>query len=85
MADPKHPRHFTEESRRQMVDLYNSGKPAHEIMAEHGLRKSTLRRWTNAIDATGSSRAADNRTPEESRPIEPGRENRRLRMEVDVF
>lgn len=85
MADPKHPRHFTEEFKRQIVDLYNNGKPAHEIMAEYDLRKSTLRRWINAINATGSSRAADNRTPEESRLIELERENRRLKMEVDVL
>ena len=32
-----------------------------------------------------SSRAADNRTPEESRLIELERENRRLKMEVDVL
>lgn len=85
MADPKHPRRFTEEFKRQIVDLYNNGKPAHEIMAERGLCKSTLRRWINAINATGSSRAADNRTPEESRLIELERENRRLKMEVDVL
>ena len=85
MADPKHPRHFTEEFKRQIADLYNNGKPAHEIMAEYDLCKSTLRRWINAINATGSSRAADNRTPEESRLIELGRENRRLKMEVDVL
>lgn len=85
MADPKHPRHFTEEFKRQIVDLYNNGKPAHEIMAEYDLCKSTLRRRVNAINATGSSRAADNRTPEESRLIGLERENRRLRMEVDVL
>ena len=29
--------------------------------------------------------AADNRTPEQNRILEPKRENRRLRMEVDVL
>ena len=61
MADPKHPRRFTEEFKRQIVDLYNNGKPAHEIMAEHGPRKSTLQRWVNAINAAGSSRAGSAR------------------------
>lgn len=84
MADPKHPRHFTEEFKRQIVDLYSNGKPAHGIMAEYDLCKSTLRRWVNVIGATGSGRAADNRTPEGSRPIELERENRRLKTEVDV-
>ena len=44
MADPKHPRHFTEEFKRQIVELYNSGKPPREIMAEYDLGRSTLRR-----------------------------------------
>ncbi len=85
MADPKHPRRFTEEFKRQMVELYNGGEPPHEIMAEYDLGRSILRRWIDAVNATGSSRAADNRTPEQERIIEPERENRRLKMEVDVL
>ncbi|MDD7106847.1 MAG: hypothetical protein PUH75_07960, partial [Collinsella sp.] len=27
MRDPRHPRHFTDEFKRQIVDLYNAGKP----------------------------------------------------------
>lgn len=78
MAGPKHPRHFTEEFKRQVVGLHNSGKPAHGIMAERDLRKPALRRRANATNATDPSRAADNRTPEESRLIEPEHENGRL-------
>lgn len=52
-ADPKHPRRFTEELKRQTVELCSGGKPFHEIMAEHGLGRSTLRRWVNSINATG--------------------------------
>ena len=33
---------------------------------------------------SGSTRAADNRTPGRNEPVEPGRRNRRLEMEVDV-
>lgn len=36
------------------------------------------------IRDSGSTRAADNRTPGRNEPIEPGRRNRRLEMEVDV-
>ena len=31
---PRHPRHFTDEFKRQIVDLYNAGKPKREIMGE---------------------------------------------------
>ena len=85
MADPKRPRHFTDELRRQIASLYSAGKPPSEIMREYDLGSTTLRRWINSVNATGSPRAADNRTPEQNRIIELERESKRLRMEVDVL
>ncbi len=85
MRDPRHPRHFTDDFKRQIVDLHSAGKPKREAMDEYDLGKSTVERWIKSINATGSPRAADNRTPEQNRILEPERENRRLRMEVDVL
>lgn len=85
MRDPKHPRRFTEELKRQAVALCDGGKPASEIMREHDLGKSTFQRWVKRVHETGSTRAADNRTPEEPGLLELERENTRLRMEVDVL
>ena len=85
MADPKHPRHFSEEFKRQIVELYNNGKPTSEIMTEYDLNRSTVRRWITRINETGSSKAKDNRTPDEQRLLELEKENKRLRMEVDVL
>ena len=44
-----------------------------------------FKRRIKSINATGSPRAADNRTPEQNQTLELERENRRLRMEVDVL
>lgn len=85
MRDPKHPRQFTEELRRQIVALADSGKPRAEVMREYGLGKSTLDRWIRRVHARGPTAAADNRTPEQNRLIELERENARLRMEVDAL
>ena len=85
MRDPRHPRHLTDEFKRQTVDLHSAGKPKREAMDEHDLGKSTVERRVESINATGSPRAADNRTPEQNRILELERENRRLRMEVDVL
>ena len=85
MADPKHPRHFAGESKRQIVSLCSAGKPPSEIMREHDLGSTTLRRRIGSIDAAGSPHAADNRTPEQSRVIELERESKRPRMEVGVL
>ena len=82
MRDPKHPRQFTEEFRRQIVALIDSGKPGSEVMRAYDLGKSTVDRRVQRARACGSAAASDNRSPEENRLIE--RENARLRMEVDV-
>ena len=84
MRDPKHPRQFTEEFRRQIVALVDSGKPRAEVMREYDLGKSTLDRWIQRVHACGPA-AADNRTSEQNRLIELERENARLKMEVDVL
>ena len=85
MADPKHPRHYDEAFKRQIVQLYESGKPSREIRAEYDIARSTLQRWVQGIRNSGSTRAADNRTPEQNELIELRRRNRRLEMGVDVL
>ena len=85
MADPKRPGHFTDEFKRQIAEPVNAGKPKADAMREHDPSKSAADRWVKSINAMGSPHAADNRTPEQNRVIELERENRRLRMEVDVL
>lgn len=70
MRDPRHPRHFTDEFKRQIVGLHNAGKPRREAMGEYGLGKSTVERQVKSTNATGSPRAAGNRTPEQNRILE---------------
>lgn len=54
-------------------------------MREYDLSKNAVDRWVKSINATESPHAADNRMPEQNRVIGLERENRRLRMEVDVL
>lgn len=85
MASPKHPRHFSDDFKRQTVKPHNAGKPMSGIMAEYDLGRSTVRKRITSINATGSPHATDNRTPDQARVIELERENRRLRMEVGAL
>ena len=55
MAGPKHPRHHDEAFKRQIVQLYESGKPSREIRAEYDIARSTLRRWVQGIRDSGSA------------------------------
>ena len=85
MRDPKHPRKFDEAFKRQIVELHDGGKPVSEIEKEYDLGRSTVNRWARLIHESGSTRAADNRTPEEEELIRLRKENARLQMEVDIL
>lgn len=56
MADPNRPRHYEEEFKRQIVRLYENGKPSSQIRAEYGIPRSTLQRWVQGIRNSGSTR-----------------------------
>ena len=84
MAGPKHPRHHDEAFKRQIVQSCESGKPSREIRAGHDIARSTPRRWVQGIRDSGSTKAADNRTPERNEPVELRKRNGQLEMEVDV-
>ena len=77
--------HYEESFKRQIVQLYENGKPAREIKDEYDISHSTLHRWVQGIRNSGSTKAADNRTPEQNELIELRKRNRQLEMEVDVL
>ena len=58
---------------------------AREIKDEYDISHSTLHRWVQGIRNSGSTKAADNRTPEQNELIELRKRNRQLEMEVDVL
>ena len=82
----KRPRRtFTEEFKKQMVDLYNTGKPRAEIAKEYDLSPSALDRWISRINKTGSSKEKDNRTEAENELIALRKENAKLRLENEIL
>lgn len=78
-------REFTEEFKLQMVKLYNSGKPAVEIVKEYDLTRSAFMNWIQKYNKTGSFKACDNRTEEEKKLLRLKKENQQLRMENDIL
>jgi transposase len=85
MAKRRKPRQFTEEFKHQMVELYNAGKPGTEICRQYELTTSTFHNWVKRINATGSSKIADNRSEEEREMIAMRKELKQLRMENDIL
>jgi len=85
MTERRQKRKYTEEFKKQLVELFNNGKPRSEIIREYDLTGSSLDKWITRINATGSSREADNRTPEQEELIRLRKENVQLKMEVDIL
>ena len=85
MTERRERREFTEEFKRQIVQLYNSGKPRAEIAREYDLTPSALNRWIERINATGSTKEADNRTPEQQELLRLRKQNQQLLMENDIL
>jgi transposase len=85
MTEKRIKREFTDEFKNQMVQLYNNGKGRTEIAREYELTLSALNNWIKRINATGSPKESDNRTPEQNELIKVRKENQQLRMENDIL
>ena len=53
-------RTFTEEFKKQMVQLYQNGKPRKEIIREYELTPSTFDKWVDQSQTSGSFKEKDN-------------------------
>lgn len=76
---------YTEEFKKQIVKLRESGKSVSEIVKEYGIAKSTVSKWHNDYLKSGSFKACDNMSNEEKELKELRKENKRLMMEVDIL
>lgn len=85
MSGKRERRKFTEEFKKQVVDLFNAGKSRSEIIREYDLIPSVFNRWVKEFNTTGSFKAKDNRTEEENEIIRLQKENKQLRMENDIL
>ena len=78
-------REFTDAFKQQIVQLYNSGKPRSEIIKEYDLTPSAFDKWVSRINATGSTKESDNRSPEAAELLKLRKENQQLKMENDIL
>ena len=79
-------RAYTDEFKRQIVDLYNTGNYTRaDLIRVYELTETTLSRWIRQAKNSGSFREKDNRTPEENELIRLNKELKQLRMENDIL
>ncbi|MEG0835311.1 MAG: transposase [Christensenellaceae bacterium] len=65
---------YTEEFKKQIVQLCNWGKSNSEIISEYGMAKSTLNKWVKDYGRTRSFTPKDNRSVEENQLIKLNKE-----------
>ncbi|WJM69166.1 IS3 family transposase [Bacillus velezensis] len=78
-------RTFTPEFKEQMVQLYLNGKPRKDIIREYDLTPSSLDKWVNQSQTSGSFKEKDNLSPEERELNKLRKEIKQLQMENDIF
>jgi len=78
-------RYYTEEFKRQIVELEANGKSVAEIEREYKVTKTTIRAWKKQYGNSGQFGVEANRSEAEKELIELRKENRQLKMEVDIL
>lgn len=78
-------RNYTDEFKRQIVELVKNGKSSNSVAKEYGIAKSSVTKWVRDFNNSGSFRARDNRTAEENELIELRKRVKELEMEADIL
>jgi transposase len=81
----RYPRSYTDEFKKQLVDLYHSGKRRCDICREYDISTSLFDKWVKQDQNSGSFHEKDNRTPEQEELIKLRKENKQLKMENDIL
>jgi transposase len=76
---------YTDEFKRQIVSLQESGRSISELSREYGIAKSSISTWCTQSASSGSFRASDNISDTEKELKKLQKENKRLLMENDIL
>jgi len=76
---------YTDEFKKQMVDLVKSGKTKANVLREYDLHPSALNRWVSQSNNSGSFKEKDNRSNEENEMLKLKKELEYLKMENDIL
>ena len=76
---------YTKQFKEQIVALCNAGKSMSQLSKEYGPTVTTISRWVQFYNQTGSFKASENRTEQEKELIELRKRNLELEMENDLL
>ena len=78
-------RKYSDDFKKQMVQLIENGKKRSELVREYELTPSALERWIHQFRTTGSFHVNDNLTDEQRELIQLRKQNKQLLMENDIL
>ncbi|WP_339048346.1 IS3 family transposase [Spiroplasma endosymbiont of Colias croceus] len=76
---------YTDEFKKQIVALYQSGKSVSCLAKEYNVTRAATYNWIKQFSNSGSFKTKDNRSFEENELIKLRKELKQLRMENDIF
>ena len=78
-------KYYTEDFKRQLVELKRSGRAIGELSKEYKVTVTSIREWDRQITNSGTFGKTANESENEKELRQLRKENRQLRMEVDVL
>ena len=86
MRGVKLAKHYDENFKKQIVNIYNQGNHSlRSLSEEYKISASTINSWVRRYNNTKSFDINDNRTEEEKELIELRKRNKQLEMENDIL
>ena len=85
IKNPNMSKRYTEEFKKQIVELINNGKVPGDIVKEYNISRSTIHKWVSDYGRSKSFKAKDNRSDDENELIKLRKDNKELKMENDIL
>lgn len=85
MANRKKRRVFSKEFKKQVVELYKSGKSRKEIIEDYDLTPSAFDKWVHQFEESDLIEEDENLSPEQKEVRDLRREIAKLKLENDIL
>lgn len=76
---------YTEDFKKQIVQLYETGQSANALCQQYDIGKSTIWKWIGYSKKSGSFKTAENRSEADKELLQLRKENKQLKMENDIL
>lgn len=83
--NPNMSKRYTDEFKKQIVELVDNGKSVTDIVNEYSIARSSVCKWVKEMKTTGSFKAKDNRSEDENEIIRLKKELADAKMEIDIL